>query len=89
MAHVDTQESTLLTVHECATRLRSSERSVRRWIRAGALPALRVGQQYRGDSGELESWLYGDAISSNSPPAGGVAPSTDRLVRRGPHEGDE
>ena len=55
----------LLTVHEVAERLRSGEHTIRRLIKSGELPALRVGQQYRIDGNELERWLYGDP-----PPAG-------------------
>ena len=50
----------LLTVHEVAERLRSGEHTIRRLIKNGELPALRVGQQYRIDGDELERWLYGD-----------------------------
>jgi excisionase family DNA binding protein len=60
-----------------ADRLRSSEHTIRRLIRRGDLPALRVGQQHRLDGEELERWLYGDP-----PPAG---PGTARARRADDH----
>lgn len=36
-----------LTVAEVAQALRVNPETVRRWIRAGALPATRVGRDYR------------------------------------------
>jgi excisionase family DNA binding protein len=53
----------LLTVHEVAERLRSGEHTIRRLIRSGELPALRVGQQYRIDGDELERWLFSEVSS--------------------------
>jgi excisionase family DNA binding protein len=40
-----------------------SEKTVRRLIRRGALPAVQLGRKgasVRVDSAELERWLYGD-----------------------------
>ncbi len=50
--------SPLLTVAETAETLRVSERTVRRLISAGAVPALRVGTQIRIDADELRAWLH-------------------------------
>jgi excisionase family DNA binding protein len=50
----------LLTVAETADRLRVSEKTIRRMIDRGDLPALRVGAQIRIAEQELESWLYAD-----------------------------
>jgi excisionase family DNA binding protein len=50
----------LLTVPLTAERLAVSEKTVRRLIATGNLPALRVGGQIRVDADELERWLYGD-----------------------------
>jgi excisionase family DNA binding protein len=65
----------LLTVHETADRLRSSEHTIRRLIRSGELPALRVGQQYRIDGDELERWLFSDVSShaTRRPASGGAS----------------
>jgi excisionase family DNA binding protein len=57
--------SPLLTMPETADRFRISEPTVRRLIRRGALPALRVGHRIRVDERELAAWLYaGSPISS-------------------------
>ena len=53
----------LLTVREAAERLAVSEKTIRRRIAEGAIPAVRVGtakgQALRIDPAELEAWLYG------------------------------
>ena len=53
-----------LTVREVATRLKLSEKSVRRRIASGELPAVRLGgrgTQLRVDERELDQYVYGDA----------------------------
>ena len=52
--------SPLLSVAETATRLRVSEKTIRRLIARGELPALRVGSQIRIDVADLERWLHGE-----------------------------
>lgn len=39
--------STYLTIHEVKDMLKVSERTVRRWISAGDLPALKIGRSVR------------------------------------------
>jgi excisionase family DNA binding protein len=51
-------ESTLLSLREVAGKLAVSEKTVRRFIDSGQLPALRVGRQLRVDPEELQRWLY-------------------------------
>ena len=47
----------LLTVQEVATRLRVSTMTVYRLIKAGDLPAGRVGNSYRLPADEVEAYL--------------------------------
>jgi excisionase family DNA binding protein len=47
-----------LTVAETAAKLHVSEKTVRRLIAKGALPALRVGGAVRVDPLELDEFLY-------------------------------
>jgi excisionase family DNA binding protein len=50
-----------LTVAETANLLRCSEPTVRRRIRAGEIPAVKLGEgrsAIRIDAGELAYWLY-------------------------------
>ena len=49
----------LLTVRQVARRLAVSEPTTRRLIRAGLLPAVRVGRGIRVDEAELEDYIYG------------------------------
>lgn len=54
----------LLTVAQVARRLGVSEQSVRRRIRAGSIPAVRLGptDRYpiRIDPAELDAWIYSE-----------------------------
>ena len=53
----------LLTVREVAAELRLTERSVRRLIALGHLPAFRLGDKgasVRVDRAELHEWLHAD-----------------------------
>ena len=47
----------LLTIEETADLLRVSTRTVRRWIKAGALGAYQFGRQWRIARAELEEHL--------------------------------
>jgi excisionase family DNA binding protein len=49
----------LLSVAETAAKLNVSEKTVRRLIATGHLPALRVAGVVRVDPDELQRWLYG------------------------------
>jgi excisionase family DNA binding protein len=53
----------LLTVEEAAVRCRVSRPTMYRLVRAGVVPALRVGTGGSGPiripAGELNAWLYG------------------------------
>jgi excisionase family DNA binding protein len=60
----DVQAPQLLTVREVADRLKLSEKSVRRRIASGELPAVRLGgrgTKLRVDERELDQYVYGDA----------------------------
>jgi prophage regulatory protein len=60
----DVRTPQLLTVREVADRLKLSEKSVRRRIASGELPAVRLGgrgTQLRVDERELDQYVYGDA----------------------------
>jgi excisionase family DNA binding protein len=54
----------LLTVAEVAEVLRVSNMTVYRLIKAGDLPALRVGKNYRIRESELEAFLSAGLIDS-------------------------
>jgi len=45
------------SLEEVAQRLGVSERTVRRWIKSGELPAYKPGREYRIRDGELEEFL--------------------------------
>jgi excisionase family DNA binding protein len=49
----------LLSVRAVASKLSVSEKTVRRLIESGQLPAVRVGGQVRIDPAELEAFVFG------------------------------
>jgi excisionase family DNA binding protein len=54
-----------LTVADVAKQLQISEDTVRRWIKSGKLPALKIGKEWRVDPEELKAFL---AQSRKQPP---------------------
>ncbi len=50
-------EERFYSLEEVAERLGISERTVRRWIKAGDLPAYQPGREYRIRSTDLEEFL--------------------------------
>jgi excisionase family DNA binding protein len=72
------QDSNFLTVAETAALPRQSERSIRRKVAAGEIPAVRLTDgsgPLRIDRRELEAWLYGPGAS---PPFGALEPAERR-----------
>ena len=51
------QTPPLLTLEEAARRLHTSKFSIRRWIREGKLPGIRIGQEWRVDPADLEEFI--------------------------------
>lgn len=47
----------LLTVFDIAEICRVNEKTVRRWINAGSIPALTLGRQYRIRPADLNAFL--------------------------------
>jgi excisionase family DNA binding protein len=63
------QRMNYLTVHEVAALLRVSDLTVRRWVWAGKLPAIRVGRAVRIKQSDVQ------ALSSNTQPAADMSRS--------------
>ena len=57
----------LLTTQEAAEFLRVSRATIRRWCKAGQLPAVRIGRQWRIDMDQLERVLAGEAPLGERP----------------------
>jgi excisionase family DNA binding protein len=79
----DVTELNLLTVRETAALLKQSERSVRRKVHSGQIPALRLGAgtgPLRIPADELEQWLYEDPAADFS----GTSPQPVSPERRAP-----
>lgn len=56
----------LLTAGEVADLLRVSTMTVYRLIRAGELPAVRVGRSYRVRQGDLDAYLQSQLVDPSS-----------------------
>ena len=83
--HAITMDETFLTTEEVLEYLQVNLRTVYRLIKAGKLPAVRVGRQWRFRKADLDGWLdsqrpSGRAGSEAAPAAPGVAASPRILV---------
>ena len=57
-------EEEYLTVGEIAESLRTSEWSVRRWIKSGALPAVLVGTTYRVPLSGYRAYIEANTVTA-------------------------
>ena len=71
-----TMEETFLTTEEVLEYLQVNLRTVYRLIKAGKLPAVRVGRQWRFRKVDLDAWL-------DSQRPGGIRPSDNASAPRG------
>jgi excisionase family DNA binding protein len=58
-------EERLYNLEDVAERLQVSERTVRRWIKLGELPAYKPGREYRIRPGDLEEFLQARKVRPN------------------------
>jgi excisionase family DNA binding protein len=56
-SHTEGATSALLTMDEVLGYLRVTSRTIYRLIKAGDLPAVRVGRQWRFRQSDLDAWL--------------------------------
>ncbi len=70
----------MLTVPEAAVRVGRNPETVRRWIRAGRLPATRIGTQLLIDEGELAAVIGAGHAARESPGGYGATSMGDRAV---------
>ncbi len=68
-------EETFLTTEEVIEYLHVNLRTVYRLIKAGRLPAVRVGRQWRFRKSDLDAWLESQRTRSARPSGGGAGPS--------------
>ena len=67
----------LLTVEDAAIRLSVSTKSIRRWIEAGELPAVRLGRAVRVEESALAEFIDGRRVEVES-----YVPPTRLAARR-------
>ena len=67
--HASDYEESFLTVAEVAELLRLNQQTVRNWIDAGSLPAVRVGRRVRIKKSDLDRILENGYQSSSLPPS--------------------
>lgn len=58
-------EHELLTCEEAATYLRVHPRTVGRLLKAGRLPGVKVGRQWRLRKADLDAYLAGDGAAAH------------------------
>jgi len=58
------EKQTFLTLQEVSALLRVSTQTVRRWIKAGKLPAYKVGRVWRIKDVDLDRWLDGQRTAA-------------------------
>jgi len=61
----------LLTIHEVADLLKVKESTVRQWVRAGELRAIKFGKEWRVSQKDLEAYLNAHANRPPDPATGG------------------
>ena len=64
-----------LTVNEIAQHLKLNPQTVRNWIDAGSLPAVRVGRRVRIRRADVDRLLAQGTTATVEPPAATVAPT--------------
>lgn len=74
-------EETFLTTAEVLEYLHVNLRTVYRLIKAGKLPAVRVGRQWRFRKTDLDAWLDGQVARRAAAPAGGRRSGAARSSR--------
>jgi len=71
----------MLTVPQAALRAGKNPETIRRWIRAGKLPAWKVGTQHVIDEDDLANMVgVGDGVAQSLGQSMEVRPSTSRMV---------
>ncbi len=67
-----------LKVKDVAELLNVSEKTIRRWLTAGKIPAYRLNQQYRFSRSEIENWMMGS--KQGAPNRQSFSPFDDKSV---------
>jgi excisionase family DNA binding protein len=75
-------DETFLTTDEVLDYLQVNLRTVYRLIKAGKLPAVRVGRQWRFRRSDIDAWLDSQRVRAGRPaaPAAAAAPTARRRV---------
>jgi len=78
-------DETFLTTEEVLGYLQVNLRTVYRLIKAGKIPAVRVGRQWRFRKTDIDAWLGGQNLQASSPPAAvpAAAPAQARQAATG------
>jgi excisionase family DNA binding protein len=68
-------DETFLTTDEVLEYLQVNLRTVYRLIKAGRLPAVRVGRQWRFRRSDIDAWLDSERVRAGRPPASTASPT--------------
>src|SRR5688572_18197804 len=78
-------EEGFLTTEEVLEYLQVNLRTVYRLIKAGKIPAVRVGRQWRFRKRDIDAWLDSQRSRNDAPAVGGVAAGVAQQARPGRH----
>jgi len=73
-------DETFLTTEEVLEYLSVNLRTVYRLIKAGSIPAVRVGRQWRFRKRDLDTWLESQRLAAPKPPTLAVVKSRSRIL---------
>jgi excisionase family DNA binding protein len=79
-------DETFLTTEEVLAYLQVNLRTVYRLIKAGKIPAVRVGRQWRFRRSDIDAWLDSQrprgtrSVAGDPPPSGRAAPARARIL---------
>lgn len=73
-------DETFLTTEEVLEYLSVNLRTVYRLIKAGSIPAVRVGRQWRFRKRDLDTWLESQRLAEPKPPTLAVVKSRSRIL---------
>ena len=76
------QADDVMTIDELAAYLKLSKSSLYHFARAGKVPGVKIGQQWRFQKIAIDEWMRTGTMPSQSPAAGRNAQKKDKKTRK-------
>ena len=74
-----------LKLKDVAELLNVSKTTIRRWLADGKIPAYRISNQYRFNRNEIEDWVMGHRVDSQTPSLTGRGKNSPTAKKALPH----